>query len=440
MNGWRWFRVQDLGQWFGGGTPSKARPEFWTNGSVPWLSPKDMGPDILRTTQDKISSAAIEQSTTKLVAANSVAIVVRSGILERTLPVAIVPFETTLNQDMKALVPIDGIDARWVAWGLRAFERDLLNSCRKTGTTVASMEMPRLYDFRLPVPPLDEQHRIIERLEDLLSRLDSGVAGARNSLARAGNIKIAAMARMAGLAANEGASAGDVKRMRFGNSVLTIPSSWNASQVGQEATLVEYGTSTKAGTDPQNGDVPVLRMGNIQDGQLDWSSLKYIPSSHHELPRLLLDRGDLLFNRTNSAELVGKSAVFNADCVATFASYLIRVRFGASVDPRWANIIINSSWGRAYMSSVASQQVGQANVNGSKLKAMPMPVPPIGEQLRRIGKYVEHANAADRLAFGLERTIGRARLLKRAALKAAFSGRLTGRDGDIEAIEEMASV
>src|SRR5215831_4861426 len=90
-------RLGDLGTWYGGGTPSKARRDFWEGGTIPWISPKDMGPAVLKTTEDRITAAAVAGSATKLVSANAVAIVVRSSILEHTLPVAFVPFESSLN-------------------------------------------------------------------------------------------------------------------------------------------------------------------------------------------------------------------------------------------------------------------------------------------------------------------------------------------------------
>lgn len=104
---WKNVKLRDLGTWHGGGTPSKSNPDFWINGDVPWLSPKDMGPEILHDTKDHVTAAAVVGSSTKLVPAGAVAVVTRSGILERTIPVALVPFATTMNQDMKAVVPRD---------------------------------------------------------------------------------------------------------------------------------------------------------------------------------------------------------------------------------------------------------------------------------------------------------------------------------------------
>jgi type I restriction enzyme S subunit len=174
--GWKLEPLRKCGQWFGGGTPSKSNQKFWVDGTIPWLSPKDMGEFRIRETQDKITNDAVEQSSTKLVTGPSVAMVMRSGILERTFPVAIVEFDTTLNQDMKALVPNGDVSALWIAYALKAFEQELLDTCRKSGTTVASMETVRLLNFEIPLPEISEQLKIVEILEEQLSRLDASLA------------------------------------------------------------------------------------------------------------------------------------------------------------------------------------------------------------------------------------------------------------------------
>src|SRR5262249_18811498 len=143
--------------------------------------------------------------------------------------------------------------------------------------------------------------------------------------------------------------------------VAVIPDGWSLVSVSQLAKSIDYGTSEKTG--PDASGVPVLRMGNIGRGTIDFTNLKYLPSTKIER-RLLLKAGDLLFNRTNSAELVGKSAVYaGVDRDVSFASYLIRVRPLPSANLRWVSLVLNSSVGRRYVASVRSQQVGQANVN-----------------------------------------------------------------------------
>jgi type I restriction enzyme S subunit len=182
-------------------------------------------------------------------------------------------------------------------------------------------------------------------------------------------------------------------------------------------------------------------MGNLLDGFLTVDKLKYLPRDHPDVEPLLLRRGDVLFNRTNSAELVGKSAVFDqADDSMAFASYLLRVRFGAAVRPEWANIVINSPLGRAHVATVASQQVGQANVNGTKLKAFPLLVPPTDVQERLLARHGKIVDGVRRLTTDVSSARERGRTLRRALLQSAFSGRLTRPSTDTETIEELAGV
>jgi type I restriction enzyme, S subunit len=154
-----------------------------------------------------------------------------------------------------------------------------------------------------------------------------------------------------------------------------LPDSYVVATIGQVAQLIEYGTSRK--TNGNLDGIPVLRMGNIQDGRLDFTDLKY-HALDREIERLLLRDGDLLFNRTNSPELVGKSAVYHGDQPISFASYLIRARLYPDVcDPDFANYWINSAWGRAWAHLAKTDGVSQSNINGTKLAAMPIPLPPI---------------------------------------------------------------
>ena len=171
--GWVNVRFSDFGTWIGGGTPSKANPRFW-NGLIPWVSPKDMKTKVIRETIDGITEDAVYNSAAKRVPPGSVLIVTRSGILAHTLPVAVTAVESTLNQDLKALALPDGIVSDYVAWGLRAFEQRILDTCRKGGTTVHSIEMPSLAAFEFPIAPTNEQRRIVEKIEAMFDEIDKG--------------------------------------------------------------------------------------------------------------------------------------------------------------------------------------------------------------------------------------------------------------------------
>jgi len=214
-----------------------------------------------------------------------------------------------------------------------------------------------------------------------------------------------------------------------------LPDGWVWATVDQVSMEVDYGSSAKC--TELKGGVPVLRMGNIVEGTLTFDDLKYLPNDHREFPKLLLRLGDLLFNRTNSAELVGKTAVYKGfpeRC--SFASYLIRVRL-CEVWPDYVSAYINSVFGRRWVASVVSQQVGQANVNGSKLKALAFPLPPLVEQemiVRRMGEALERA---DDVSQRVHEELGRSSALRQSILKDAFSGKLVPQEPSDEPAAEL---
>jgi len=120
----------------------------------------------------------------------------------------------------------------------------------------------------------------------------------------------------------------------------------------------------------------------------------------------------------------------------TFASYLIRVRLTNDCDPRWAVLVINGPPGRRYIASVRSQQVGQANVNGTKLAAMPIPLPPLEDQWRIVAEVEERLSVIDAMRASIERAERRSGALRRSILERAFRGELVPQD----ASDEPASV
>lgn len=207
-------------------------------------------------------------------------------------------------------------------------------------------------------------------------------------------------------------------------SVDDLPLGWAMSTVRDVVDVLQYGTSTKADSDEKVG-VPVLRMGNIQDGRLDLSDLKFVPRSR-EINGVRLRQWDIIFNRTNSPELVGKSAVIDVDKEMVFASYLIRLRTRPQIgDPRYLCSWINSAWGREWARRVRTDGVSQSNINGSKLAEMPLPLAPLPEQ-HRIVEQVEALFAqVNKAKDRLDRVKQILTRFRQAVLAAACSGKLT---------------
>ncbi len=149
--------------------------------------------------------------------------------------------------------------------------------------------------------------------------------------------------------------------------------------LGSVLTMVQYGTSQKANSDGRG--TPIIRMNNLVDGRLVLDDLKHIELPSRERESLLLEDGDILINRTNSKELVGKCAVFHESGDYVFASYLIRLRADAAqADPDYLAWIINSPIGRQQIDAMSRQIIGQANINTEEIRNLEIPLPPVDAQ------------------------------------------------------------
>ena len=162
----RMVAVGDLGKWSGGKTPSTANKDFWEGGTIPWISSKDMKAPTLEDTEDHLTEKALTDGGMTLLPEGVVAVVTRSGILKHTFPVAYVPFRTTVNQDIKALVVKDGISSRYVFHALQAYAEDIRKSTKKQGGTVDSLDFQRVLAYEIPVPTLDVQKRLVDVLDN----------------------------------------------------------------------------------------------------------------------------------------------------------------------------------------------------------------------------------------------------------------------------------
>ncbi len=231
-------------------------------------------------------------------------------------------------------------------------------------TNYAAIRPTDVLGYEIPLPPLAEQRRIVARIEELAAKIEEARALRRQAVTEAEAL--------------------------LPSKVLCVfedgpAKGWAKGKLGDYVVDDCYGTSEKTSDDDTG--IPILRMGNIQRGRLDLDDLKYLHLSEKDRAKLILQPGDILVNRTNSAELVGKCAVFDVDGEYSFASYLIRLRLNRKVaDPRLVANYINSPFGRTYMLSEKRQMTGQANVNSTKLKALPIALPLLPEQHRIVAE------------------------------------------------------
>ena len=203
-----------------------------------------------------------------------------------------------------------------------------------------------------------------------------------------------------------------------------IPESWCWCRLGDVVKNVNYGTSAKS---HQSGKVPVLRMGNItKDGKLSFENLVYT-SDEKEIETYKLFPGDMLFNRTNSAEWVGKTTVYKGERPAIFAGYIIRYT-PILIDSEYMNVVMNTSYQKKWCSEVKTNGVQQCNINAQNLLKFILPLPPLAEQKRivaAIEKFmplIEEYGKKETVLNELNTQIGT--LTKKAILQEAVQGKL----------------
>ncbi|MBN3723940.1 restriction endonuclease subunit S [Burkholderia sp. Ac-20379] len=376
-----------------GGTPSKANAAFW-RGDIPWVSPKDMKSSLIQDATDHISAEAVENSATSLVPAKTILVVVRSGILAHTLPVAQTARPLAFNQDIKALTPdASKVDPDYVYWFLRARAAHTIQQGVKKGATVHSLRSGFLEGLPVPMRSDAKQREIV----DLLSRAD-GIIKLRKDAQRV--VADLLPATFAGIFGDPG----------------TNPMDWPMSTFGDILASADYGSSAKASSDAVG--LPMIRMGNVTyAGDLDLNDLKYVELEAEEVERFGLREGDILFNRTNSKELVGKTGLWDGSTDAILASYFIRLRVNRTmVSPTYVWAFMNSPHMKRVLFATARGAVGQSNINSKELKAFRIPLPP--EHLQK--KFEEQCRALADVAAQQRRSLEKAEAAFRALMAQCF--------------------
>ncbi len=256
----------------------------------------------------------------------------------------------------------------------------------------------------VPIPPPAEQRRIVSAIDEHFSRLDAAEAALRASRARNSRLRRALLARL-------------------GAGMKPIA-------LGDVSIEARYGTSIRCSYDGPGW--PVLRIPNIQNGHIDMHDMKYASEPNTDLKPYQIERGDLLFVRTNgSRDLIGRVAVVDTDDRLAFASYLIRVRPDQRrLDARFAALALASPQCREQIETKTATTAGQYNLNLRSIATLAIPLPPIEEQRRLTTEIESELTVLDLVSRTIDQTLLRSQSLRRSILDQAFAGALVPQNPD----------
>lgn len=374
-------RLGEICDFQSGGTPSKNNQKFF-GGDIPWITTVALngsgidGSDAV----NWITEDAIKQSAAKIVPANSIMIGTRVGVGK----VAINLVDMSTSQDVVSLIGIDG--TRWCKEYLckcLTGKSQYLNS-QARGATIKGIKIDTLANLKIPEIPIEklyEVSRIIDKTRIIIEQRKQELT-----------------------------NLDELMKARFVEMFGTYPANekrWNVGTIRDVVTEVRYGSSRKAAEGMQ-GQYLYLRMNNITySGELVLNDIKTIDVPEKELLKCSVQRGDVLFNRTNSKELVGKTCVYNRDEMMVLAGFIIRVRVNEKILPEILSTFLNTDFSKKMLYGMCKSAIGQANINAQEFQNIEIYIPDMKSQ----EQFVEFKKQIDKSKVAVQKALDETQLL-----------------------------
>ena len=356
-----------------GGTPSRSKPNYWNNGNIPWIKIKDMKSKYIDSAEEFITEEGLNNSSTKMLKHDTILYSIFATLGE----VGILKIDACTNQAIAglSLKEDSNILKEYLYYYLKSKKKDVNNLGR--GVAQNNINLSLLRKFKIPVIPLRQQKKIVEVLDNVSSTINNY----ERELALLDELVKARFVEM------------------FGDPIEN-QKNWQVVKIGDIVTDVRYGTSKPA---VEGGKYPYLRMNNLTvDGGLDLNNLKYIDIPDNEIEKCVVRKGDILFNRTNSIDLIGKTAVFNLLDDMVIAGYIIRIRLNDQILPDVFSQYMNLEAMKKILRGMAKGAVNQANINAQELQSIKVYVPDMILQKQYVEPKEEIDKSRSRIQKSLE--------------------------------------
>ena len=369
-----------------GSTPKTSVTSYW-DGNIKWITPAELNEDTfyIMDSVRHITEEGKEKTGLSYLPAGTVILSSRAPIGKT----AIAGCEMCCNQGFKNLICSDAIYNEYLYFFLKS-KTDYLNSLGR-GATFKEISKSIVESIEIPLPEVNQQKEIAEKFK----KLEQLISLRKQQLAKLDELVKARFVEMFG-------------------TFPANPFRWSIGKIQDVVSDVRYGSSRPA---VEGGKYPYLRMNNITySGELDLRDTKRIDIPDSELDKCTVRRGDVLFNRTNSKELVGKTCVYNRDELMVLAGFVIRVRINERIRPEVLSAFLNMDFSKRMLIGMCKTAIGQANINAKELQNIDLYIPPIELQ----DQFVTLKNKIDQQKQTVQQSLEKLELMKKALMQEYF--------------------
>lgn len=371
--------MRELGEIITGNTPSKNNEEFWNSEDIYFIKPDiiaDGEVNEICEANEYISEEARKKA--RIVSKNAIFITCIGSIGKIGIAVE---GEYAFNQQINVIIPNKKVQPKYLAYNL-LFNKPRLIAVANA-PVVPIINKSQFANFTINIDmDTDRQAEVVE----VLDKLTNVIKLREQELQLLDNLIKARFVEM------------------FGDPIKNTKG-WEVVTIGDIVTEVRYGTSKPA---VEGGKYPYIRMNNLtSDGHLDLKDLKYIDIPDNEIEKCVVRKGDVLFNRTNSIELVGKTAVFDLPDDMVIGGYIIRVRLNERILPEVLSQYMNLEALKDILRSMAKGAVNQANINAQELQDIKVYIPDMGVQT----EFVEIVKQVDKSKVAVQKALDETQML-----------------------------
>ena len=393
--GWVWTTLDSIARFSGGKTPSMDDKANWDNGKHLWITSKDMKSEAICNSQIMLSDSGLQGMT--IHQPGTILMVNRSGILRRTLPLGILQKGATINQDLKAITPFMFELTPFLFFCLKAFEPIILQKYKKAGTTVDNINFDHFVTIPIPLPPIQEQGRIVQSIQTWTNRIEDIEKSSdqiHNAIEATKN-KILELAIHGKLVAQDPSEEPAIEFLKRINSAFQpshnlhyegeLPKGWAFAKIESFSTTIN---GLWKGTKEPLINVGVIRNANFtKDFTLNYSNIEYIDVEERSFAKRNLEDGDIIVEKSGGSDNfpVGRSILYRGESRKySFSNFTmsLRIRDKKHIIPEYLFYALQSIYRRGDMRQMQTQTTGLHNLLTDVFMSAQIPIPPSNEQKR----------------------------------------------------------